>query len=246
MFSLCIPTVDRYDKFLKKYLPKYIENKLINEIVICDENGKDVEKIQRDFKSDKLKLYVNDNKLGPFLNKLKCCRLANNIWIALIDSDNFADYKYFEIANEYIRDVVTDEKTILAPSFAKPDFDFKHLSGLVYKKNNFNNNKNHEQKYNVELKQHSSVLMNTGNYILNKYIIENINIDNDSNLIKNSSACDVILFNTLVFEQIDCEMHVVPNLEYEHVVHPDSTYIKEHKQTQSCIDTVHNRYYKLI
>ena len=58
--------------------------------------------------------------------------------------------------------------------------------------------------------------MNTGNYILNKYIIENINIDNDSNLIKNSSACDVILFNTLVFEQIDCEMHIVRNLEYQH------------------------------
>lgn len=238
MFSLCIPTIDRYDFFLKKYLPKYIENKLINEIIICDENGKDVEKIQRDFKSDKLKLYVNDNKLGPFLNKLKSCRLANNIWIALIDSDNFADYKYFEIANEYIRNVVTHEKTILAPSFAKPNFDYKDLSGLIYKKNNFGNNRNHEKK--------ERVLMNTGNYILNKYIIENINIDNDSNLIKNSSACDVILFNTLVFEQMDCEMHVVPNLEYEHVVHSDSTYIKEHKRTQSCIEEVHNRYYKLI
>ena len=45
MFSLCIPTMDRYDKFLSNYLPKYLDNELISEIIITDENGYDIQKI---------------------------------------------------------------------------------------------------------------------------------------------------------------------------------------------------------
>lgn len=39
MFSLCIPTMDIFDDFLSIYLPKYINNSLIIEIIITDENG---------------------------------------------------------------------------------------------------------------------------------------------------------------------------------------------------------------
>ena len=67
MFSLCIPTMDRYDSFLIANLPKYLSNKRINEIVISDENGNDVKKIQKDFpNSNKLKLFVNTERLGHF------------------------------------------------------------------------------------------------------------------------------------------------------------------------------------
>ena len=74
MFSLCIPTIDRYDTFLSIYLPKYIENELINEIIICDENGHDVNKIKSNnsINCSKLKLHINETKLGTFLNKQKC------------------------------------------------------------------------------------------------------------------------------------------------------------------------------
>ena len=43
MFSLCIATMDRYDTFLSKNLPKYLANDLISEIIITDENGNDAE-----------------------------------------------------------------------------------------------------------------------------------------------------------------------------------------------------------
>jgi hypothetical protein len=46
--SLCITTMDRYDKFLNTLLKKYFEYLqigIINEIVICDENGNDYKKI---------------------------------------------------------------------------------------------------------------------------------------------------------------------------------------------------------
>ena len=41
MFSLCIPTMDRFDSFLKGFLEKYLTFELIDEIIITDENGID-------------------------------------------------------------------------------------------------------------------------------------------------------------------------------------------------------------
>ena len=97
MFSLCIPTMDRFDGFLHRYLEKYLDNELITEIIITDENGNDINKIKNIYTENaKLKLYKNTNRLGPFLNKIKACSLANNEWIVLMDSDNFA-YKNLTI-----------------------------------------------------------------------------------------------------------------------------------------------------
>ena len=65
MFSLCIPTMDRFDKFLSRYLPKYLANEYISEIIITDENGNDVEKINRAFPDNsKLVLFKNERRLG--------------------------------------------------------------------------------------------------------------------------------------------------------------------------------------
>ena len=47
--SLCIPTKDRFDNFLNNNLSKYINylnDGLIDEIIICDENGNDYNNIQ--------------------------------------------------------------------------------------------------------------------------------------------------------------------------------------------------------
>jgi hypothetical protein len=45
---------------LKNNLPLYLENPYINEIIICDETGEDVEKITETFTDPKIKLYVNE------------------------------------------------------------------------------------------------------------------------------------------------------------------------------------------
>jgi hypothetical protein len=143
MFSLCIPTIDRFDNFLINYLPKYLENEYISEIIITDENGNDIEKIKQKFGDiEKLVLIRNEYKLGPFLNKLKACKQAKNEWIALIDSDNFADKNYFLTAKDYLENNIREEKNIiLAPCFAKPNFNYSQFSGLIYKKGFFENKK---------------------------------------------------------------------------------------------------------
>jgi hypothetical protein len=238
MFSLCIPTIDRYNTFLKEYIPKYLSNDLISEIIITDENGNDVDLIKQHLINDKLKLYKNDKKLGPFLNKLKACKLANNEWIVLMDSDNFADYDYFLLANNYINNNNLKKETILSPSFAKPQFNYTSLNNKILNKQNM-------FKY---YQDHKCLLtlMNTGNYIINKYLIDNINISNDIEIIQKSSACDVILFNTILLEQYNIDIHIIENMHYLHVVHPDSTYLTTSSHYPHINNYVHTRFLNYI
>lgn len=246
MFTLCIPTMDRFDSFLSKYLPDYLNNKLIGEIVITDENGNDAHKIQNAFpNNNKIKVAVNKSRLGPFLNKMKACSLASNEWIVLMDSDNFAPANYFEKASDYITNNIRGEKNvILSPCFARPRFNYSHLNGFVYEKGCFHSN-NVKERTIMGNNSGSDTMMNTGNYVLNKFLIDNINLSNEGNNIQFSSACDVIFFNTLLFEQLDLKLHVVPNMEYDHVVHDGSIYIQTHTQFPQFIDYVHKRYRNL-
>jgi len=62
------------------------------------------------------------------------------------------------------------------------------------------------------------------------------------------TACDVLYFNLLLFQQIEgLELHIVKNLEYSHVVHDESTYLTTIK---NCIEYRDNiimpSYFKLI
>jgi NDP-sugar pyrophosphorylase family protein len=248
MFSLCIPTIDRFDKFLSRYLVKYLENEYINEIIITDENGNDIEKIKNMFGDNKkLVLIKNKECLGPFLNKLKACSFAKNEWIVLMDSDNFAYKDYFITAKKYIEENIGEQKNIiLAPCKARPNFDYSHLSGFIYKKGNFCKNNQLEKQIIKSHNSPSTTLMNTGNYVINKYLINNLNLQNENNNIAKSSACDVLYFNMLLFQQLDLNMHVVPNLEYDHVVHNGSIYIQTSEKYKEFNNLVHNRYNNLV
>ena len=201
MFSLCIPTMDRFDKFLSTYLVKYLENEYINEIVITDENGNDIEKIKSAFPdNNKLILIKNQTRLGPFLNKISACSAAKNEWIVLMDSDNFADKNYFITAKKCIEEIIGEQKNIiLAPSKALPNFDYSHLSGITYKKGNFNLNKKFEE---INKRPHNSP--------------------------------------STTF------MYVVPNLEYQHVVHDGSIYLQTSNNFKEFNNFVYTRYNNLI
>lgn len=242
MFSLCIATIDRFDEFLSKYIPKYLEMDLIDEIVISDENGNDVAKIRDTFPNHpKLRLFVNENRLGPLLNKLKACYFAKNEWIALIDSDNFAGYDYFETAKNYMisNDLFNKKNIIISPSFARPNFNYKMFEGIIYTCNDITNEAT-KRPGSIE----TCTLMNTGNYIINKYLTNNLDLSNEQN-IHMSSSCDVIYLNTLLFEQLDLNFHVVPNMEYDHLCHMGSIYIQTHQYCREFGEQVHKRYKNL-
>lgn len=237
MFSLCIPTINRYDNFLSKNLPKYIKNSLIDEIIICDENGNDIDKIKKsNLNLDKVKLFKNDNILGPFLNKIKVCKKAKNEWIALIDSDNFAYDNYFITAKNYIENNNCNNLSILAPSWAQPRFDYRDFENKIINKTNLKT-----------LKHNDLFLccMNTGNYIINKNLIDIINLDKETDNIKKSPSCDVIFFNTLLFEQTGMDFHIIKDLYYEHIIHDDSIYIKTNQLYKKFNMQIHQRFKNL-
>jgi len=226
--SMCIPTKKRFDNFLTKYLDEYIqylENGVIDEIVICDETGEDYSKIIAKYESfiknnNNFKVYKNTEVLGVFKNKLKVCSLSTNDYIALIDSDNFADETYFKTAKAYIENnkLSAIDNFILAPSHAKPHnaLNYTRYEGKKITKSNI-----HSLSRDILFQ----TMLNTGNYILSKTFVGSIKYD-DSIMTK-ISACDVLFFNLLAFQQIpDMTLHVVQNLHYTHVVHNDSEYLK--------------------
>ena len=231
--TLCIPTMDRYNTFLINNLPKYLQNNLINEIVIVDDNSDDYMKIKENFNNDKIKLYQNKERLGPFLNKCECIKYSTNEWIALIDSDNYADYNYFNIVHNFINSNDLHKYVILAPCYAKPRFNYTSFSDNIFTKNNLNKS---------EL---FMILMNTGNYVLNKNLITELDLSNEINNIQMSSACDVIYMNTLFFEQYpNFTFYIINELHYEHTVH-HGIYIQTHNNFIEFNNTVYNRFLNL-
>jgi hypothetical protein len=249
--SLCITTLDRFDNFLSKSLDNYLEylkNGLIDEIIISDENGNDYEKIQEKY-NDILKttpnfiIYKNEEILGVFKNKLKVCSYSSNEYIALIDSDNFPDEKYFETIKKYIE---TNNKKfpkniIMAPSRCinhddSPYLNYKEFKNQIITKSNI-------KQYLPNIK--FQVLLNTGNYIISKNITENIQYNN--NLIDIISGCDVIFFNLLAFMQYpDLELHVIEEFEYFHTLNKDGEFNKRDSRCDSFREcSIIPEYYKL-
>ena len=76
--------------------------------------------------------------------------------------------------------------------------------------------------------------------------IADLNLQGENDNIYKSSACDVIYFNTLLFEKLELNMHVVQNLEYDHVVHSGSIYTQTCNKHPDFNSSVHKRYNNLI
>jgi len=213
--SLCIPTMKRWS-FLKTTLPKYLENPMIDEIVITDETGEDAEQIATHLKSSKLKVHVNVRCLGAFLNKRKAVHLATNPFVCLMDSDNYAPPSYFEAFQQYVKGQ-PDPNTVYCPGRwnpapGNPGMDFTAFQAIPI------TNANRKDLFPLGLES----FFNDGNYIVSKELYEKAEA---TGLYKqyeiNCFAADVIFQNHLLFEQ-GAILHIVPAMSYDHAVHEGS------------------------
>lgn len=252
MFSLCIPTMNRFDNYLKNNLEKYLQNSLIDEIVISDENGNDIKKIKDYFgENRKFKFNINKSRQGPFMNKMICCKLAKNSWIALIDSDNFADNDYFIKMKNFIECNKLNEYTILSPDYASKIFQWEYLSKT---KNNLIN-KNTFKKLNELDKQyissHKNVgclshLFNVGNFVLNKTIVNNITLKGKGEIITKSNSFDVVLFLLLCFEQLNIDFYLIEDCKYIHESSKDSVYLEYANIYRDFANLTYERIYQIL
>lgn len=212
--------MDRWD-FLKVNIPKYIRNPYIAEIIICDENGNDAAKLLENFKTDKLRVYVNNKCLGAFYNKRKVVSLAIHDVVCLMDSDNFAPESYFEGFFKYLDGNPVDPLTVYMPSRTIPQaghagFDFRNYCHIDITIKNANS---------IVKSWHT--IMNTGNYILSKKAFEKASLAlGDEHLGEKCKALDVFLQNYLLFKQVPgITMKLIPGMEYDHIVHAGSYWI---------------------
>jgi hypothetical protein len=99
MLTIAIPTMRRWS-FLKTMLPVFLSRPEVGEVILCDETGEDAAEAQATFGTNpKLKIHVNEHRLGIYENKKKVLGLAKG-WTALLDSDNiFSDEWFDELEN---------------------------------------------------------------------------------------------------------------------------------------------------
>lgn len=222
--TLCIPTMDRWS-FLSVNLPKYLNNPFINEIVISDENGNDVKKIQETFKDAKIKCFVNDSRLGGFANKRAAVSHASNIWVCLMDSDNFAPVAYFEA---WARNFDPSNSSIVycpsatTPQPNHPGFDWKYLIGTRIDKLNYST-----IWANI---YHKSNNINAGNYIFSRDLF--MKSDDIYNLKDKCKCVDVQYQNYLLIKN-GAILSTIDGMIYDHIVHGGSYFINEEKHTDT-------------
>lgn len=102
--SVAIATYRRAE-LLKVFIPRYLKEPFINEIVISDDFNSNDAQTLRDWlptsgisPHDQARVSIyNDTgaRLGSFQNKVRAIALAKYSWIALIDSDNFATSAHY-------------------------------------------------------------------------------------------------------------------------------------------------------
>ena len=147
--TVAIPTMDRWE-FLSKQLPVYLDHPMVSCVVICDENGHDIDKIcATDLHlNPKLRLYQNDRVLGVYGNKRQCLMKAPTEYVAVFDSDNFFDEAYINIVMGCIhRDNLENNYTTiycaagnerLIMDTGQVENRIKHFSGLLINRSNWN------------------------------------------------------------------------------------------------------------
>lgn len=224
--SLCIPTMNRYDKFLSKSIPDYLTNEHITEIVICDETGEDYESILSNFSHPKLKVFKNDHQLGCFKNKMNVASKATSKYICIFDSDNFADENYFIAFKNFIKSSDKPDNTIFLPSFARPNFNYKWLCNNYVTKENVKDIWFYFKNKNLPGAGMETVL-NTMNCIISKAFFDKYNILDDEPWCNECYAYDSIYFCLYYLFILNASLIVVPDMEYDHRVHDGSHYTEK-------------------
>ncbi len=217
--------------YLKDSLPKYIENPHIDEIVIADENGFDALQIKLHYGTcEKVKVHINSAPLGAGKNKMNAVSKAKNNWVALLDSDNFADTDYFTTWHNYIATHGLDPQTVYAPSVCHTkdghaNFDYSKHNDKALNKANF------QQNYRDGLWE---MILNTGNFIVHRenYLKAAPTHPAVQPLLERNSPIEAYLKAGALIEH-NMIYRVIPDMKWYHGINKQSVY----SQNEDFLDT---------
>lgn len=220
MISICITSYNRSETTIRAF-EQVLNDERVSEIVINDDFSnlvifRELTYLVKELQNDKIKLYRNEVNQDCYFNKARTIHLAKNDWCILLDSDNVIDKNYIDTLFKYHPNADWPKNLIFQPEFARPHFNFHHLSGKVLDASNINS---YLSEGNTE------TMLNAMNYFVHKetYLLafdDSIDpVTSDSlyqnyNLLKNGNS-----------------IFVVPGLEYEHPISEDSHYKLNNKRT---------------
>ncbi len=211
MITLAITTYNR-DHLTHSSFKWVRDDPRITEIVIVDDCSnefvyKNLERMVAGF--EKVRLYRNEKNLGCYHNKRRAVELSTNDWVILLDSDNELGADYMNPINS----IFFEPKTLFAPDFARPHFDYRAFSGEGITKENvkaFIGRKNFD------------CMINTCNFLVHRG--EYLKVF-DLNKVEPWTA-DTLYFN-YCWLKAGNKIKVVEGMQYEHLVH-DGSHYKEH------------------
>ena len=217
--SICLTNYNRTD-LLFESIAQVINDERIDEIVISDDHSTDniFDQVCEKYKDvEKVQIFRNSENIDCYRNKRQAVKRATNDYVILLDSDNVITPSYID----HIYAGQDGERTwhptvLLAPSFAKPHFNFTELAGKLITKENVGS------LLNVG---NCSTMLNAMNYFVNREEFLRV-WDGGVDPVTSDS-----LYQNYNWLKGGNSIYVVPGLSYEHRVHSGSHYQNNVRRT---------------
>lgn len=212
--NICIPTWNRVEMTLQSFEKVYDDDRIKNIIIVDDASDlKYYSELKKHCDTlKKVKLYRNLTNRDCYANKYVATTLSTTDFCILLDSDNQIDRSYIDKVYE----TEWHDDLILAPEFARPNFDYTAYAELVITKDNI---KEYIDKPMFE------TALNTMNYFVNakKYgEIWDATVD---------PVTSDSLYQNYNWIMAGNKIKIVSGLQYNHLVHKESHYINNVQRT---------------
>lgn len=226
--TIAIPTMRRWS-FLKTMLPVFLARPEVAEVILCDETGEDAGAAHAAFGTNpKLKIHVNEKRLGIYENKKKALSFAKG-WVALLDSDNVFPDEWFEYLAELDfsdpRRIYgsADFKTLDAET-GKVKSPCEQFSGITLDKSSWNT---------FLHKPKCFLLLNDGNWILHSDLYKYLPIISSSAV----QAADAA-FMLRAFIDRGCSIEYPAGFQYIHMVHSGSSWLQTEVESTAVLKRI--------
>jgi len=103
--TVAIPTMRRFN-FLQEQIPIALARPEVAEVLLCDETGEDAAALALSpwAQNPKLRVVINEKRLGIYQNKRRCIELAVTPMVAVLDSDNAFNDEWFDTLAEAVKE----------------------------------------------------------------------------------------------------------------------------------------------
>ena len=227
LLTIAIPTMRRWS-FLKTMLPVFLARPEVKEVILCDETGEDAHAAAAFGTNPKLKIHVNEQRLGIYENKKKALGLAKG-WVALLDSDNVFPDEWFDFLAELDFSDPSriygsaDFKTLDAET-GKVTSPCQEFSGMILNKSTWNT---------FLHKPKCFLLLNDGNWILHSDLHAYLP-DIKSSALKAADA----VFMLRAFIDRGCSIEYPAGFQYIHIVHSGSSWLETESESTAVLKRI--------